>query len=321
MKLNYQLSIITIVVLCLGHYATVAQQSIVGTWQNNDMGFQMTLMLNSNGTGEFDGEAITYSVQGNTLRVVEQGYTSAYTFILKGDALTLSGGDLDQSITFTRSGSSAPLPSTSGHTPTSTALLGAWSNYGETIEFKDNGQCLYLGQTFRYEVSGNTIVLQTAQGDITMNYAVQGNQLSLNVNGKALTYTKGNAKTTTSPAGTGSKQVAAELVGKWCYTNLTTTNTGGVSNDECIVLNADGTYQYSMERSMDTNTNAFWAGTNTQGADSGTWSYDGNRIYYNSPTRGSGSFGLQKQNHPKNGDPMIVLDGKAYVTFYQKSPW
>ncbi|MBI4396803.1 MAG: hypothetical protein HY548_06895 [Elusimicrobia bacterium] len=38
----------------------------------------------------------------------------------------------------------------------------------------------------------------------------------------------------------------------------------------------------------------------------GTASHDGGR--------GQGSYPLQKVTHPKNGDPMIVLDGESYVT-------
>ncbi|HNR74896.1 MAG TPA: hypothetical protein PKM03_11750, partial [Cyclobacteriaceae bacterium] len=86
-------------------------------------------------------------------------------------------------------------------------------------------------------------------------------------------------------------------------------------------LNANGTYQYAAERSMDTNTNSFYAGTSSQSNDQGTWWVQGDRIYYNSQVRGQGSYQLQKMNHPKTGDPMIVLDGEPYVTFYQKPRW
>ena len=103
--------------------------------------------------------------------------------------------------------------------------------------------------------------------------------------------------------------------------NVNTTNSGGSTSSRCIVLNANGTYEYASERSMDTNTNAFYAGTSSQGSDRGTWYVQGNRIYYNSQTTGKGSYQLQKVNHPKNRDPMIVLDGESYVTFYQKPSW
>jgi hypothetical protein len=72
---------------------------------------------------------------------------------------------------------------------------------------------------------------------------------------------------------------------------------------------------------MSTNTNSFSGGTSSQNSDSGTWWVVGDRIHYNSQTQGQGSYQLIKRNHPKNGDPMIVLDGTSYVTYYQKAPW
>lgn len=118
------------------------------------------------------------------------------------------------------------------------------------------------------------------------------------------------------------KHVAPELVGKWCWTNVTTTNSGGSTSERCLTLNADGTYHYQAERSMSVNTDAFYGGTNAQSTDRGTWTYDGQRIYYTSQMgQGSGSYKLEKRNHPRNRDPMIVLDGESYVTYYQKPSW
>ena len=66
----------------------------------------------------------------------------------------------------------------------------------------------------------------------------------------------------------------------------------------------------------------YYGGTNSQGSDQGTWYVQGDRIYYNSQSKGPGSYRLEKRNHPKNvNDPMIILDGTAYVTAYQKAPW
>jgi hypothetical protein len=156
-----------------------------------------------------------------------------------------------------------------------------------------------------------------------MGYAVNGNQLSLTVNGQTLQYSKGNTnQNTPSPAAATGKRVAQELVGKWCYVNVNSTNSGGSSTEECITLKADGTYEYYSESSRSVNTNTYSGGTNSQNGDRGTWSYDGSRIYYTSTAgAGSGSYGLEKRNHPKNNDPMIVLDGKTFVTYYQKTPW
>ena len=295
---------------------------IFGLWQNSQFGYQMTLMLNADGNGEFDGEPIKFTTQGNKLSIAQAGQTTAYTYTLQENSLTLSGGDLDNAVTFTRAGAvdqnttaqSQPATQDSG-------LVGVWSGNGESIEFKSNGQCLYLGNTFQYEVAQGNIILKTGQGSATFAYTISGNQLKMMANGNTVMYQRGGGNTTPSQPTTAGGQVPQELVGKLCWTNVNSTNTGGSSSSECIVLNANGTYQYASERSMDTNTSSFYAGTSSQSNDQGTWWVQGDRIYYNSQTRGQGSYQLQKLNHPKTGDPMIVLNGETYVTFYQKPRW
>ncbi len=315
--------------------AKVQQGSgIHGLWTNSQLGYQMTLMLNADGSGEFDGEPMKYTVAGSKLTLNLSGVSTQYNFTQQGNSLTLSGGDIDGSIVFSKMGTETPAP-TSNLPPTqqksaialttggSTDIVGVWSGNGETIEFNKNGQCLYAGQTLSYQLSGNTVTLQTAQGSAAMSYSLSGNQLTLTANGQSFTYSRGGAGATSQaqPAA-GNKRVAPELVGKWCWTNVTSTNSGGRISERCITLNGDGSYQYEAESSMSVNTNAYAGGTNSQSNDRGTWSYDGSRIYYTSQMgQGSGSYILEKRNHPRNNDPMIVLDGETYVTYYQKSRW
>lgn len=314
-----------------------AQQSakLTGIWQNSQFGYQMTLMLNGDGSGEFDGEMIKYTTQANKLSLVQDGQTTVYTYVLQGNSLTLSGGDLDGNIMFTKGGTQNTqaiqnqTPQTVQQQNTSSQnaneVIGVWSGNGESVEFKSNGQCSYAGNTFQYQVSQGHITLITPQGNAMLAYSVKGNQLTLSANGQQFTYTKGAGNGGQAPAQNqtqaGGGRVAQELVGKWCWTNVNSTNTGGSSSSECIVLNGNGTFEYTSERSMDTNTSSFYAGTSSQGSDRGTWWVQGDRVYYNSQARGQGSYQLQKQNHPKTGDPMIVLDGEPYVTYFQKPRW
>jgi len=298
------------------------QNKIYGLWQNAQFGYQMTLMLNPDGSGEFDGEMIKYTTEGPKLSIVERGQATVYSFSLQGNSLTLSGGDLEKPLTFTRGGVTEQAAVVADPTPkiindgnaNANELIGAWSGNGETIEFKSNAQCLYLGNTFPYELSQGHIILTTGQGKVMFAYTVQGNQLNLTANGRQVTYTRGVANSKNSAKGT----VAQELVGKWCYMS----NSLNSSSNRCITLNADGTYTYNSESSRTVNTTDVYGGTASQGADQGTWYVQGDRIYYNSQTQGQGSYRLEKRNHPKNvGDPMIVLDGEAYVTATLKAPW
>jgi hypothetical protein len=310
--------------------AKTQQGKITGIWQNSQFGYQMTLMLNPDGSGEFDGETINYSANANKLLITQSGQTTTYTFLLQGNSLTLSGGDLDDKVTFTKAGTEStqsPVAITqepAAKQDSKSSLIGVWSGNGESIEFKSTGQCVYLGNTFPYEDSQGHIILTTQQGKVMFAYAIQGNQLNLTANGQQVSYTRGASNQVAQANNSQNKiggNIAQELVGKWCWINVNTTNSGGSTSSRCIVLNANGTYEYASERSMDTNTNAFYAGTSSQGSDRGTWYVQGDRIYYNSQTTGQGSYQLQKVNHPKNRDPMIVLDGDSYVTFYQKPSW
>jgi hypothetical protein len=313
--------------------AKTQQSKIHGIWQNNSFGYQMTLILNADGSGEFDGEGIKYTTKENkfNMTIVAEQQTIVYNYNLQGNSLTVSGGDLEAPVTFTRNGSStettAPTQNKQVASPSSTSdksLIGVWSRNNEIIEFTSNGQCVYIGQTYPYQTSNGNVTLQTAQGNFLMGYAVKGNLLSLTVNGQTIQYMKGGATTAqnkTQATGAG-QRIAQELVGKWCYVNVNSTNSGGSSSEQCITLKTDGTYEYYGESSRSVNTNSYAGGTSSQSSDYGTWTYDGTRVYYTSSAgAGSGSYMLEKRNHPKNSDPMIVLDGVTYVTFYQKEPW
>ncbi len=213
-----------------------------GLWLNTDMGYEMTLLLNPDGTGQLDGQGLKFKAKGGALTVFyEEGEAMVYAYSLQDDVLTLSGGDIDAPLAFRRGGAAAPKGPAPGLVPAA------------------------------------------------------------------------------PPSAKGG--VAPELVGKWCQVNVNSTNTGGSSSSACLLLNPDGTYDYSAERSMSVNTADFYGGTASQDSDRGRWWVQEDRLFYDSPARGQGSYRLEKVNHPKTNDPMIVLDGETYVTYYQKPPW
>ncbi|MGB3080094.1 MAG: hypothetical protein WBB31_13500 [Saprospiraceae bacterium] len=81
-----------------------------------------------------------------------------------------------------------------------------------------------------------------------------------------------------------------------------------------LILNEDGTGEFDGE--------TLTGGTSSQADDQGTWYVQGDRLYVHSRTIGDASYKLEKRNHPKNvNDPMIVLDGRTFVTAYNKPPW
>lgn len=118
------------------------------------------------------------------------------------------------------------------------------------------------------------------------------------------------------PAGKGA--TPAELAGQWVFfANFNANNGGGSSRQKQLTLRADGSYTYTAE-SVSTNPNgAAWGDQN----DAGRWSVDGARITFRSNTGESRTCSLEKRNHPKNRDPMLVIDGSSFVTATQRAPW
>ncbi|HZY78023.1 MAG TPA: caspase family protein [Cyclobacteriaceae bacterium] len=316
--------------------AGTANASMAGVWQNTQFGTTLTLFLQEDGNGEFDGEMMKWSVaNGKITMTTTGGERNVYNMNLQGNKMTFSGGDLDQPLVFTKYDSNAEpdtrsVTTTPQTTPTygiDNNLLGVWSGNGETIEFKNNGQCIYLGQTYPYQTGQGMLSLSTIQGAISFYYQISNSQLILSANGNQVVYQKGNGgnaqmSNPNANRNSGGGSVPQELVGKWCWVNVTNTNSGGSSSDQCITLNGDGTYVYYSERSSSVNGGSFYGGTNSQNGDQGTWYVQGDRIFYNSQKSGQGSYRLEKRNHPRNvNDPMIVLDGQPFVTQYQKAPW
>ena len=91
--------------------------------------------------------------------------------------------------------------------------------------------------------------------------------------------------------------------------------------DECFTLFPNGTYQYHREASISAYAPGIHGGTASQTDDTGTWRVNGSTVIVNSRNQGAATYSLEKRNHTKTGDPMVCLDGRCYVTYYQKPPW
>jgi hypothetical protein len=116
-------------------------------------------------------------------------------------------------------------------------------------------------------------------------------------------------------------KIAPELVGKWCYYNLGNGDEGKLSNT-CVTLNADGSYEFFVDASTLVKVNSMFPGVPAQQTDYGTWWVRDNSIYYNSQSKGSGSFQFQKMNNPQDKTmPMIVLNGATFAPAVPRDPW
>jgi hypothetical protein len=129
----------------------------------------------------------------------------------------------------------------------------------------------------------------------------------------------GNAPATKSKGSpdTGAVSGAKDIVGKWCYmSNITAANSGRISN-RCFTLNPNGTYEYYGE----TSSGGQYGSSVSQESDRGTWTATATTLEANSAKHGKRTYRLEKKNHPKTKDPMLIIEGDAYVTYYQKASW
>jgi hypothetical protein len=200
---------------------------------------------------------------------------------------------------------------------TSKELIGLWSGEGEMIEFRSDGKCRYGDALYPYTLTQGFLVIETPGGSVTFSCTLKSGQLVLTANGQQSFYTKVTGAAQVKPVFKDLRN-PEDLVGQWCYMKSST----GSYSGRCITLRADGTYLYVEEGSRSVQTEEVAGGTASQGTDSGTWYVEGNRLYYQSATEGSGSYRLERRNHPVNtNDPMIVLDDEPFVTTVRRAPW
>jgi hypothetical protein len=62
-------------------------------------------------------------------------------------------------------------------------------------------------------------------------------------------------------------------------------------------------------------------GTASQTDDYGRWCANGNTLTATWNTGRVATYTFEKRNHPKNNDPMLVVNGETFVTYFQKPPW
>lgn len=112
-------------------------------------------------------------------------------------------------------------------------------------------------------------------------------------------------------ADSGCNADAATLSGKWC--SMSNDNGGRISG-RCITLNEDGTYEYYAE----TSSGGYYGSVLSRQSDRGAWRARGNSITAISYRNGARTYSVEKMNHPQTGDPMLLIDGDAYIAFPQR---
>jgi hypothetical protein len=336
-------------------------QSVTGTWVFNGSGLNITMILNSDGTGEFQGMPIKYKAQNGLLSIDDGVQPVIYNYRLNQNTLVVSGGGMQMTVTFTRPGNSQesavnqqtvnqqPVNQSSAQNqmnnrssfaqntqagtgnsaigmtgqPASQSgnggsnLSGVWEGQTGKLVFYPDGSMLYNNASYQYSVSGNQMNIGGSDGSISFSYALSGNSLTLSQNANSAQYSKTSSLRP--------ETVDQQIVGKWCImaSNYNNYSGGGSSSEECITLNADGTYvySYSAERSGYASNQSEYGGTANQSGDRGTWKSDGVTISSVSQTTGKASRYTLTRENSQNGDPMIVIGGKKFVTAYNRPRW
>ena len=199
-------------------------------------------------------------------------------------------------------------------------LLGRWKSSEAVIEFRADGSISINDEEYKYKVKGTVITVSNNDGALLFPFELDGDTLTVEVQDREVVYTRLKGKTsdstgprTDSVRGEG---IVPEFVGKWCYLSSLTGSNSYMSS-RCFVLNQNGTYEYSAESSSSGSAGS----TASQSYDSGRWTATRTTLTAYSNKHGKIVYPIVLRNHPKNGDPMIVVDGDAYVTAYQKRPW
>jgi hypothetical protein len=203
----------------------------------------------------------------------------------------------------------APPPAPSA---ASQSIVGYWRNAQGYAQFNPDGTGTVDGQSGRYELRGDQLTMTGAQGQLTVTYAVNGDQLTMFAGGRSIVLNRSKPET-------GAGSVHVELVGKWCWISQFNANNGGArQSNRCITLNGNGTYEYfGLTDSYNP-----YGGATSETHQSGTWTATDTTLMTRSGSGAVTTYRLEKRNHPKNvRDPMIVLNGEPFVTFYNKPPW
>jgi hypothetical protein len=225
------------------------------------------------------------------------------------------------------------------------ALVGHWKSETEQLDVQANGTVLINGVSYAYTVNGNLLNVQGQNSAASYPFQLDGDKLTVTLSGQTVVYTRieaptfappvdsalpppkpsgaagpATAPTTPAPAPpppAAGGSVVPELIGKWCYMSNVNASDGGRQSNTCFALNGDGSYWYHSE----TSSSGQYGGTASQSDDQGRWVASGSTLTATSSTGKVTSYTFEKQNHPKTRDPMLVINGQAFVTYFQKPSW
>jgi hypothetical protein len=187
----------------LGKPQTQQQQTggqapnLVGTWVTMVNGQEVEMVFSADGSMTFVGNNWNYTAAPGKLTVHTASGPVDYNLQFSGDSFTLSGGDIEGSVEFTRKSGGGMTggqtqggmfgkqeggqQAATGGAITPEALAGYWTaEYNDqTFElwFDEGGYMDFNDQTWSYTVSGNQLIVDTGMQKITYNIKLSGDTL------------------------------------------------------------------------------------------------------------------------------------------------
>src|SRR6185436_16754268 len=112
------MKLVTVIILCMVFAAPAcANPALHGTWSAAVDGQPLTVTFEPNGTGTINGKPMRWQTLMKLLVVQHQGGdTVSYSFDVKGERLSVSGGDLNGIVTLTRGTAAAEAATKSAGT-------------------------------------------------------------------------------------------------------------------------------------------------------------------------------------------------------------
>lgn len=278
--------------------------AIAGDWQSPNG----IIRINADGSATIGDKTHRWSLEGNVITFTGNGETLKVPFELSGNTWTWKLPDGQLALTRTTAGA------------TDNGIAGTWQGPTGNVQVNLDGSATVGGVVYRYTQSGNQLTLAGPDGTFVATVQRSGDSMTWVVNGKTLNFQRA-AATWAVGGGKGAGAILPELIGKWCQMTNLNNSTSNYSRNACFTLLADGSFQYASDFGATGNAEGGAYGAAADGKDSGTWTASADSITSTSKKTGVRTFRLEKRNHPKTGDPMLVLDGTAFTTAYQKAPW
>lgn len=102
--------------LCVapGAHALQGPLDITGRWQADTPDGPQVVIVHPDSTASFGEETVRWRIAGDTVYILFGDEWVGYNFLLDGDSLILSGGDLEEPITLTRVDASPAAPAALG---------------------------------------------------------------------------------------------------------------------------------------------------------------------------------------------------------------